>query len=275
MRSTAEGGTGPSDLVEHPADGLTSLADSLWALSPWSLLIVLIVILCGGVVRGFGGFGASMLWVTGMSLVLSPRVVIPTALMLEVLASLQLLPHVWSHVHWRSVRWLTVGSAIGLPFGTWVLIRADEQAVRTTIAVLVLLSVASMATNFEMQGIPGARLVTGVGVVSGSLTGAVAMGGPPVILMYFSSREQVVVARASCIMFFLLLDVLATSSAAIGGLVTVPMLWQVFLLLPVALAGVAAGSYLYRRAKQGDIRRFVLWLLAALSLTVLAQTLWP
>jgi uncharacterized membrane protein YfcA len=256
-------------------DAPISVADYLFELPAWSLFAVFVITLAGGVVRGFGGFGASILWVTGMSLVLSPRTVIPTALMLEVLASLQLLPQVWSHVHWRSVRWLTLGSAIGLPFGTWVLISVDEQVVRKTIAVLVLLSVASMATNIQMHGMPRARLATSVGVVSGSLTGAVAMGGPPVIVMYFSSCEQVIVARASSIVFFLLLDVLATSSAALGGLVTLPVLGQVGLLLPIALGGVAAGSYLYRRSKHGDIRRFVLFLLVALSLTVLTQTLWP
>ena len=62
-------------------------------------------IVLGGVVRGFGGFGASMVWVIGSSLVLPPSSAIPTAFVLEVLASVQLLPGVWRQVHWRSLRW--------------------------------------------------------------------------------------------------------------------------------------------------------------------------
>lgn len=249
------------------------MSESLWELSGWSLVTVSAIILAGGVVRGFGGFGASMVWVTGMALVLSPKMVIPTALMLEVMASLQLLPQVWPDVHWRSLRWLTLGSLVGLPLGTWALVTADEQLIRTWIAVLVLVAVGLMATKFRTRAMPGGPVATGVGVISGSLTGAVAMGGPPVILMYFSSPQHVVVGRSSAIVFFLVSDVLAIGSAALGGLVSVDMLLQVALLFPASLAGVAVGAHLYRRAGQANIRNFVLWLLMGLACVVLAQTL--
>jgi uncharacterized membrane protein YfcA len=92
--------------------------------------------------------------------------------------------------------------------------------------------------------------------------------------MYFSSPQQVVVGRASRIVFFLLSDMLATGSAALAGLVSVDLLWQVGLLFPVSLAGVAVGVLCYRRAGRVDVRRVALWLLMGLACAVLAQSLW-
>lgn len=250
------------------------MVDSVWQLSWPALVTVFVIILIGGVVRGFGGFGASMIWVTGMSVVLSPKSVIPTALMLEVLASVQVLPQVWRDVHWPSLRWLTAGTLAGLPLGIWVLVTVDEQAMRATLAVLVLLAAASMATKFRTRAIPGARVATGVGVVSGAMNGAVAMGGPPVILMYFSSPQHVVAGRASLIVFFMLSDLLATGGAVIGGVVSGEWLAQVGLLLPVSLTGVAIGGWWYRRAAGANVRRVVLWLLTGLACVVLAQSVW-
>ncbi|WP_157182608.1 TSUP family transporter [Sciscionella marina] len=74
---------------------------TVWELSWLPLAEVVAAILVGGLVRRFGGFGASMVWVVGMSLVLPPATAIPTSLMLEVLASLQLLPRIWRDAHWR------------------------------------------------------------------------------------------------------------------------------------------------------------------------------
>lgn len=90
--------------------------------------------------------------------------------------------------------------------------------------------------------------------------------------MYFSSPRHAAVGRASLIAFFLFTDVLGTGSAAVDGLVTPVLLGQTAALFPVSLMGVALGAQWYRRTGAGDFRRYVLWLLAALSGLILVQT---
>lgn len=248
------------------------MSATVWELS-WSPLAgVLAAVLVGGFVRGFGGFGASMVWVTGMSLVLPPATAIPTALMLEVLASLQLLPRVWRDAHWPSLRWLLAGVVIGLPLGTWALVTVSQRPMRALVGVVVLVTALVMARGWHRDALPGPAGATATGVVSGALNGAFAMGGPPAILMYFSSPQHVAVGRASLIAFFLCTDVLGTGSAAVGGLVTPDLLGQVAVLFPVSLVGVGLGALWFRRTGAAAFRRYVLWLLAALSCLTLAQT---
>ncbi len=53
-------------------------------LSPLTLAFCLIYVFLGGYLKGFTGFGASMFWMTSLSLALPPLQLIPMVLMFEV-----------------------------------------------------------------------------------------------------------------------------------------------------------------------------------------------
>lgn len=249
------------------------MAATLWMLpTVWWPLVALIV-LAGGVVRGFGGFGASMVWVVGLSLLIHPAAVVPTALLLEVLASVQMLPQVWREIDWQSLRWLLTGAVLGTPVGVWLLARLPAKAMQLTIAVLVLAATIALATKVRPARLPGPGGTAAVGVVSGALNGAFAMGGPPAILMYFSSPAATTIGRASLVAYFLGTDLFGTATAAVGGLLPLAVLTQTAAMVPVSLVGIKLGSVLFRRASGADLRRYVLWLLAALSIATFAQAL--
>ncbi len=249
------------------------MGSTVWSLPPLAWALVLTVIVLGGVVRGFGGFGASMAWVIGLSLLLPPASAIPTSFVLEVLASVQLLPSVWRDVHWRSLRWLLVGAVIGTPAGIWLLRVLPVAPMRVLLACAVLAAAVAMASKYRASELPGPAVTTAVGGVSGVLNGAFAMGGPPAILMYFSSPAAVAAGRASLIVYFLGTDLWATATAAAGGLITAPLLGQIAVLFPVSLVGVAIGSLLFKRTSSTNTQRYALWLLAALSVALLVQAL--
>ena len=73
------------------------------------------------IVRGYSGFGFSLLSITALSLVLPPVAVVPSIFLLEIAASLRLLPEVWGQVHWSSIRLLLVGCVLATPAGVWAL----------------------------------------------------------------------------------------------------------------------------------------------------------
>jgi uncharacterized membrane protein YfcA len=250
------------------------MGSTVWSLPPLVWVLVLAVIVLGGAVRGFGGFGASMVWVIGLSLVLPPSSAIPTSFVLEVLASVQLLPSVWRDVHWRSLRWLLVGAVIGTPVGIWLLKILPVAPMRVLLACAVLAAAVAMASKYRAAALPGPAATTAVGGVSGVLNGAFAMGGPPAILMYFSSPAAVAAGRASLVVYFLGTDLWATATAAAGGLITAPLIGQIAALFPVSLVGVAIGSLLFKSTSSADSQRYALWLLAALSVALLVQALW-
>jgi uncharacterized membrane protein YfcA len=62
-------------------------------LDPVSLIVTVISVCVAGIIRGYSGFGFAMVAVTSISLVLPPVQAVPTVLILEVLASIGLVPH--------------------------------------------------------------------------------------------------------------------------------------------------------------------------------------
>lgn len=247
------------------------MAHTLWQLpAVWWPLVALMVLL-GGVVRGFGGFGASMVWVVGLSLLIQPAAVVPTALVLEVLASAQMLPQVWHDIDWRSLRRVLAGAVVGTPLGVWFLATLPARTMQLILAALVLAAAVALATKVQAKALPGRVGSAAVGVVSGALNGASAMGGPPVILMYFSAPAAATIGRASLVAYFLGTDLWGTATAAAGGLLSLAVLAQIGIMLPVCLVGIAIGSYVFRRTHGADLRRYVLWLLAILASATLLR----
>lgn len=61
----------------------------------WTVVYMGGVIFVGAVVRGFSGFGFSMIWVSGLTLVMPPAQAVPLILLSKVSTSLILLPGAW------------------------------------------------------------------------------------------------------------------------------------------------------------------------------------
>jgi uncharacterized membrane protein YfcA len=240
-------------------------------LEPWTLVFVIAAVLAGGFVKGYSGFGASMFWVTTLSLVLEPREVVPMVLLFEVASSLQLLPAVWRSVDWRSVGWLFVGACLGTPAGTYALAALPADPIRIAIAVLVFVGCLLIWQGYGWKGRPTVATTLLVGVVFGLINGSTAIGGPPVILFYFATPMGAAASRASIITFFLGTDALATLSSAAQGLIDRRLVLRTAVLLPVMLVGVHLGARHFTRTSPDSFKRFSIKLLMLLAVAVLAR----
>jgi uncharacterized protein len=103
-----------------------------------TLVFAMTCIFAAAVVRGYAGFGFSLLAITALSIVLEPREIIPAIFILEVCASLHLLAAVWRDVHWRSLTGLAAGCLAGTPVGVYALARVPAAPLTVALAVVVL-----------------------------------------------------------------------------------------------------------------------------------------
>jgi uncharacterized protein len=235
--------------------------------------VALAAVLTAAVIRGYSGFGFAMVAVTGMSLVMPPALVVPVVLLLEVVASIQLLPQVWRDISWVSLRCLFAGSVAAIPLGVFLLASLPETPMRVGISVLVLATAILLARGFSLKRMPGCKFTLWVGVLCGVFNGAAAIGGPPAILFYLSSPAGVPVSRASIIVYFLGIDLITLAIAAYRQLVTVQTLTLAAACLIPLIAGIALGSRIFQRIDQAPFRRNVLYLLMALASAGLLRSL--
>ena len=241
----------------------------LWAVvqSDWQLLALSsAAVFLAAIVRGFSGFGFSLLSITAISLILPVAQIVPSIFLLEIAASINLIPGIWREIHWRSLTWLMVGYVIGLPIGGYALIHAPEAPAQIVLGIFVIGTAILMLRGFHLARTPRAPASTATGAASGVLNGAFGIGGPPVVLFYFSTPGAAAIGRASIIFFFLFTDLLGVGYFATQGIVTAQSFVQAALWLPALLIGVWIGAHGFRRMDQDAFRRWVLVILIALAL---------
>lgn len=223
------------------------------------------VIFLAAIVRGYSGFGFSLLSITALSLIFAPSQVIPSIFMLEVAASLHMLPAIWRDVHWRSLLPLIVGSFIGTPIGVYALANLPQAPMTLALAVFVLIATFLLWQGFVMKSMPGAPATLAAGTAAGVANGAFGIGGPPVILFYFASPAGHAAGRASLIAYFLITDVIGLGFLAREGLVTVQSAILMLAFLPALVLGVWLGARSFRTADPARFRKIVLLVLTALA----------
>jgi uncharacterized membrane protein YfcA len=232
------------------------------------VLILVYAVACvfaAAVVRGYSGFGFSLLAIVSLSLLLPPAQIVPSIFIMEVAASLHLLPGVWRDIHWRALLWLVGGCLVGTPFGVYALAHVPGAPMTLALAVFVLIAAVMLARGYALKSLPGPAATFATGTASGLFNGAFGIGGPPVILFFFSSPTGAAAGRASMIAFFLITDITGLAWQSWSGLLSLVTVWRAVLFLPALAAGVWLGNRGFMNADPIDFRRWVLRLLVVLA----------
>jgi uncharacterized membrane protein YfcA len=213
------------------------------------------------IVRGYSGFGFSLLAITALSLAMEPKDIVPAIFMMEIAASLHLLPSIWREVHWRSIGLLLAGCVVATPIGVWILTSVPAAPLKIALAIAVVIAAIMLWRGFHLERTPGRAATVATGAVSGLLNGALGIAGPPVILFYFSSPAAVNVGRASVIAYFLGTDITGLAFMAPQDLINASTLTRFATFLPALVIGVWIGARSFRTANPEKFRRWVLIIL--------------
>lgn len=231
------------------------------------------IIFLAAMVRGYSGFGFSLLSITALSLVFPPAQIIPSIFILEIAASLHLLPAIWRAVHWRSLVPLLAGAVIGTPLGVAALSRFPEAPMTVALAVFVLVATALLWRGFALKSMPNTPSTLATGAAAGAANGAFGIGGPPVILFYFASPAGHAAGRASLIAYFLMTDIVGLLFMAGEGLVNRESFVRALIFLPPLALGVWLGARSFKGADPARFRKIVLAVLAVLAIITMIKGL--
>jgi hypothetical protein len=242
-------------------------------LAPLLLVYSLCVVFAAGIVRGFAGFGFSAITVAGLSLVVSPALVVPAIFMLEVLASLSQLRGIVRDIDVAWLSWLALGNLLCIPIGVALLAWLPETPLRLLIGALLMAAALLLRSgrNATLQPTRGVRLAAGM--VGGFINGVAAIGGIAIAVLMSTAQMAPAALRATLIALFLFTDVVSLASAAVmpsgahmaGGLLGVGTLKWALWLAPAMLAGIWVGHRSFAGVSAPQFRRHVLNLLIALA----------
>ena len=237
------------------------------------LAFAITIVFLAAIVRGFSGFGFSLLAITGLSLIYTPAEIVPSIFMLELAASINLLPSIWKDIHWRSLLPLIVGCFVATPFGVWLLAHIAPAPMQLALAIFVLIATGLLWWGFALKSMPGITGSTAAGAASGLANGAFGIGGPPVILFYFASPAGAAAGRASMVAFFLATDTIGLVNQYFENLINWDVFWRALAYLPALIIGVWIGARGFKSVDQALFRKAVLALLAVMAVMIGAKAI--
>ena len=242
-------------------------------LTSFELAYVFGIVLLAGVVRGLAGFGFSALCFFALAPVLSAQIIVPLMFVLEMLASLHLLPKVWRNIPWLWVTILFMGVIIGTPLGVFALQYWQPEMVRGLAGGGVLIACLALWRDWQFKGTQSLMWIVPVGFIAGFLNGLASIGGLVVAVYMLSSNMSMTAMRAGLILFFFFTDAYGLSWLQGQGLVSSSLPSLLVIMVPAMLVGNQMGASLFNHMDLMLIRKLTLGLLSLLATIALFSAL--
>lgn len=248
---------------------MTSWLATLWIYTPLEFLFALLIVVAGGVVRGFTGFGSGLVMVPLLTLLWGPVEALATMTGLGAFATVQLVPRALRLTNWHEVGPMIAGSVALTPVGIALLVSLDPAIVKKIIAAMVLLATLITLRGWVYRGPRG----VGPGFVAGGLTGLInglaGVGGPATVLYLMATPQEAANQRANIVSAMAFVTIWVFASMMVAGVVTQRVLIHVAVFMLPSFASVWLGARLFQVLPARLFRIIVLWFLIAISVAIL------
>ncbi|WP_374652734.1 sulfite exporter TauE/SafE family protein [Dongia sp.] len=240
-------------------------------MSTGAAALVFGTVFLAGFLRGFTGFGFALAAVPVITLFVEPAAVVPSIPIVAMVAGAEQLRRAWKMANWHAINRLLIGAVLGAPFGVLALTYLPANAMRAMIGLVLLFAVLALWRGYRFKQRPPTAAQIGIGITSGLLNGATAMGGPPVILFFLAAPEGVTIGRASLLVYFFFISAWSIVAQAVAGLIDLKVLVLALLMIPVMALGNVIGDRLFDRAKASTYQRVALFFLLAIGILAIAR----
>lgn len=237
------------------------------------------IFFCGSFVQSAAGFGAALVVMPLLTLLVGVETAAPTHSLLVLGVSGTILMKYWRDCAWReSLRMLLV-SLFFVPIGATALVKLPSEPVTGVLGLLLLayapyeLWRSTRSTDDQAPAQPPAWAPYLAGATSGLLGGAYNTNGPPLILYAVTRRwpKHVFKATIQSVIFFqfIAIDIVH----AYNGLMTDEVFRYVAAGLPGVVLGAFAGFAIDSKIDQVRFRQAVLVLVIILGVSLLYRSL--
>lgn len=216
----------------------------LLQLSPVQILLCIAIIFAAYMVKGLSGFGAGLVAIPFLVLILPLKFIVPVFSLLSytgtILQSLQLR----KQVVWGDLLPLIPFSLAGISIAIWLLVNTETRLLVMGLGIFVL--AYSIYSLLAIHTVPGSQRWAILAGSCGGLVGALFGTGGPFYVAYLKMRKLDKGAfRATIAMVFLIDGGTRVFAYASTGLYSTQSLMLVAVLLPVLLLAMYLGNHLH------------------------------
>jgi uncharacterized protein len=241
--------------------------------SGWEIPALATIAAIGGFMRGFAGFGTTILMIPLFSLFMAPVEAVFIGLAIDAAATLPLLPTAFRQAQWRPILPLMAASLLVTPLGAYVLLIASADMMRLGIAVTVIISAILMMTGWHYSGRRSTLLTVIVGSITGLIGTATGASGPLLAVYFLSGDAMVRQIRASfnCLSIFKLLT--SAFFIAYASSFSASVYYTVLTLLPISYVFTWVGSKYFGGVSEQKFRALLNYFLILVGLIIITRTL--
>lgn len=233
----------------------------------------LMIAFVGGLLRGFAGVGSGMFMAPFFVHLFGPVQAIGIILLIEIVATILLLPTVFREIDWTSIATMGIAAISLMPVGNWLLVKLDVTAIQLGVSMLVFLSALVLISGWRYSGARPNSLTFLVGGMSGFLMALTSLGNPPVMVYLLSSDASAARNRANFTAYFgVTLTALIILMTARGHIESQTVV-TAGSLMPGFLLATWIGSRLFRVASEQSYRRIALGILLLAGAYGIAKSL--
>ncbi|WP_303978977.1 sulfite exporter TauE/SafE family protein [Dongia mobilis] len=233
--------------------------------------LVFATVFLAGFLRGFTGFGFALAAVPVITLFVEPASVVPSIPIVAMVAGAEQMRRAWRVANWHAIRRLLIGAVLGAPVGVLALSYLPANIMRALIGLVLLFAVLALWRGYRFKERPPTSAQVGIGIASGLLNGATAMGGPPVILYFLAAPEGVAIGRASLLVYFFFISAWSIVAQTVAGLIDLKVVVLAFLMIPVMALGNVIGDRMFNRSKASTYQRIALGFLLAIAILAIVR----
>lgn len=236
-----------------------------WALSA--------IVFAAAMVRGFSGFGLSAVVMAGAVFILPPVALVPMLWFLEMAASLAMFKGGMDTADLPTAIGLTIGGAIGLPFGLGLtLMLPVETSKIVALSLLIVLAIMQLA-KLRMPLLATKPGTFGTGIAAGVVTGLSGAGGMLIALYALARQLPPRIMRGTLSIYLLGAGVLGLVTHLLIGTMDQAAIARGLIFIPATLLGLYAGTLFFIERLEPYYKPFCLILLTGLASLGLIRTI--
>ncbi len=221
---------------------------------------------------GITGFGFNLLVIPILALTWDVKAAIAAGMLLGLMSNVPLLIQVRSHIQFRSVLILLIGTAVGTPVGLAMLILIDANALKLWVGAVVIVMAVLFAIAPHLRfRTESTRAGLGAGLMGGVLGGSTGINGPPIVFYLMGREGGIEDFRGTIMAYFIPAGAMTLIGLAVAGRITGEVLVVVALSLPALFLGLLIGTKVRRRLQPEAFRSVVLGTLVLTSLAIIVS----
>jgi uncharacterized protein len=233
-----------------------------------NFLLAFGIVILGGIMHGYTGWGGGMVMMPLMTLIFPPVESLALICVGGIVLTAQLYPSAMRTANWVAMRPLYIMLFIATPLGGLLLLYLDPSLVRKVIGVIIIAASILILTGWQYRGHRGIGAASVFGSIAGLANGFSGVGGPAMVVYILAHPDEPKVQRANIVLGAGLQIILITLTLTLTGGVTLNTLIMGAFLVPGQMIGGWLGVKIFTVAPQENFKKITLIAIVVLGASV-------